>query len=151
MLPTLVTANPIRPRFITLTGGDGGIATWQRQTFFKFPYDTVVHWVAIDSTMRLVAGGVSTEAGIALNMLGEQTTFPPGTTPTNLLWKSGGVMAAAGVEATISKQLYLDCQNLFVPGNTTWAAFLIARGSSYVTFDFNIAYSYAPQYSGQPK
>jgi hypothetical protein len=100
--------NP-KPRFVTLTSGPSTgalvgvpLATLARAAFFKFPQDSVVHFVMVNSV--LTANGALSQAigAIAYNTSDQQSIGfdlnPGGDNSTgDIIWRDEFVNPAAGV------------------------------------------------------
>ena len=127
--PVIVGRNPITPRFATISGSDGGLSTWQRQSFFKFDNDATVHWILVNSSLKLTAGPGSVECGIALNTNGDSPTISLGQNSFGTLYYDSAVINLADPTQLVKTSVQIDMKDLAVKSGSVWGLYLLANNS----------------------
>ena len=99
--------NP-KPRFVTLTSGPSTgalvgvpLATLYRAAFFRFPQDSIVHYVLVNSTLTVNGALAQAIGSIAYNQgdqtVGEDLNAGGNNFADNIIWRDELLNPAAGV------------------------------------------------------
>jgi hypothetical protein len=120
--------NP-KPRFVTLTASTPNtgafvgvpLATLWRASFFRFPQDSIVHYISINSTF-LASGAFSQVIGaVAYGQGQDNIGFPFGAgldnTTDEILWRDELLNPAAGI-VTADKSTQIMMNEFFVHTGT---------------------------------
>jgi len=119
--------NP-KPRFVTLTSGPSTgalvgvpLATLYKAAFFRFPQDSIIHYVMVNSTFT-ANGALSQAIGAIAYGQGNQTigdTLNPGLNnfTDNIIWRDELLNVAAGI-VTADKSTQIMMNEYFVHTGT---------------------------------
>lgn len=141
--------NP-KPRFVTLTSGPSTgalvgvpLATLYRAAFFRFPQDSIIHYVMVNSTLT-ANGALSQAIGAVAYGQGEQNigeTFNPGLDnfTDNVIWRDELLNPVAGI-LTDSKSNQIMMNEFFVHTGTGFGIYVNGINAS-VNINATIAFN----------
>jgi hypothetical protein len=137
--------NP-KPRFVTLsaeTGSAGTANTMERLSTFKFPQDSLIHSITINSNFLCNGAGSEVSSAVAFT---ESISFSNSVSLTevreNAVWLESLINPIAGT-ITASKSVFIDLQKYFAKSNTQINCYMTAingattRGQVNATVSFN--------------
>lgn len=126
--------NP-KPRFVTLissvpsTGAFVGapLATLHKQAFFRFPQDSIIHYISVNSTFSVNGAAAQAVAALAYNQGADsiQPTLNAGfpNFQDDIVWRDELLNPAAGV-ATVSKSMQIMMNEFFCHTGTGFGIYV---------------------------
>jgi hypothetical protein len=126
--------NP-KPRFVTLissvpsTGAFVGapLATLHKQAFFRFPQDSIIHYISVNSTFTVNGAASQAVAALSYNQGADsiQPTLNPGfpNFQDDILWRDELLNPAAGV-ITTSKSVQIMMNEFFCHTSTGFGIYV---------------------------
>lgn len=141
--------NP-KPRFVTLTSGPTTgalvgvpLATLYKAAFFRFPQDSIIHYVMVNSTLS-ANGALSQAIGSVAYGQGDQTiadNLSPGLDnfTDNVIWRDDLLNPVAGI-LTDSKSNQIMMNEFFVHAGTGFGIYVNGINAS-VNINATIAFN----------